>query len=127
MIQLLHNVSLNFDVIAVTENWLDKHEVDCFNIEGYQVIHTIREYKKGGGCSIYISNSVKYKVVKNLCYTINDEIECACVESDMGKEKNVIVCCIYRAPGGSVDLFNEKFEDLLIKLPQISKITPRFK
>ena len=122
MTQLLHNVSLNFDVIAVTENWLDKHEVDCFNIEGYQVIHTIREYKKGGGCSIYISNSVKYKVVKNLCYTINDEIECACIELDMGKEKNVIVCCIYRAPGGSVDLFNEKFEDLLNKLCDNTKL-----
>ena len=74
MSQLLHKVSLNFVVIVVTENWLDKHEVDCFNIDGYQVIHTIREYMKGGVCSIYIINSVKYKVVKNLCCTINHEI-----------------------------------------------------
>ena len=27
--------------------------------------------------------------------------------------KNVVVCCVYRAPGGSVDIFNEKWEDLL--------------
>ena len=42
-----------------------------FDIKGYQVIHTVREYKKGAGCLLYISNSVKYKVVKNLCYIID--------------------------------------------------------
>ena len=44
----------------------------------------------------------------------------------MGKEKNVIVCCIYRAPGGSVGLFNEKFEDLLNKLCDNTKLIYRY-
>ena len=48
----------------------------------------------------------RFKSFKRIYVT--EEIECACVELDLGKEKNVIVCCIYRAPGGSVDLFNKK-------------------
>ena len=87
--QLLDNLSFNFDIIAVTENWLDRQELDCVNIDGYQVTHIVREAKKGGGCSIFVNNLVNYKVVKNLCFNVNDEIECACVELDMGKEKNV--------------------------------------
>ena len=83
--QLLDKMSFNFDVIAVTENWLDKQELDYVNIDGYQVTRVVREARKGGGCSISVNNVVNYKVVKNLCFNVNNEIECACVELDIGK------------------------------------------
>ena len=84
---VLHNISYKFDIIALTENWLDTHDVNCFDIEGYQVIHTVRESKKGGGCSIYVNSAVKFNIVKNQCFTVDYGIECACVELDMGKVK----------------------------------------
>ena len=120
---MLDNLSFRFDVIALTENWLDKHDVHCFDIDGYQVLHIVREIKKGGGCSTYINNSVKFNIVKNLCFTVNDEIECASVELDMGKDKNVIVCYMYRAPGGPTDVFNEKFEGMINVISGSHKLT----
>ena len=119
----MDNLSFNFDVIAVTENWLDKQELDCVNIDGYQVTHAVREAKKGGGCSFFVNNLVNYKVVKNLCFNVNNEIESACVELDMGKEKNVIIIgSVYRAPGGSLETFNERFEDFLSNLSDSNKL-----
>ena len=123
MSTLLDNLSYKFYVIALTENWLDEHDVHCFDIEGYEVLHIVREFKKGGGCSIYINNSVKFNIVKNICFTVNDEIECASVELDMGKDKNVTVCCVYRAPGGPADVFNEKFEDMINTISESHKLT----
>lgn len=119
--QLLYDVSIDFDIITVTESWLDKQDINCANLEGYQVTHTVRDAEKGGGCSIFVNALIKFKIINNLCFNIDDQIECACVELDMGKEKNVIVCCVYRAPGSSLEVFNEKFHELLIDLNSRNK------
>ena len=104
---------MRVSVIAPTENWLNKHDGHFFTIEEYKVIHIVREFKKGGSCSMYFKNSIKFNLAKNLSFTVNDEIECATVELDMGKDKNARVCYMHSAPGGLIDVFNERFEDII--------------
>ena len=45
-IDTLFDLCIEFDVIAVTANWLEKHELNCVDIKGYQVTHVVRELKR---------------------------------------------------------------------------------
>ena len=102
MVHFIDSFSLNFHVIAVTETWLESYDVDGYDIE-----------KKGGGCSLYVRNLVNFKLIKCLCFTFGDKLECAVVELEMGCKKNITVCCIYREPGGNLEDFNNKWEDFI--------------
>ena len=113
VVHVLDSLTLNFDVIAVTETWLESCDVDGYDIDGYKVIYVVRKNKKGGGYSLYVRNLVNFRIIKCLCFTFEDELECAVVELDMGCKNNIAVCCIYRAPGGNLEEFNNKWEDLL--------------
>ena len=67
---VLNNLCVKFDILAVTENWLDKSDVELYDIDEFQVTHVVRDSKKGGGVSLYIRNSIKFNVVKNLCFYV---------------------------------------------------------
>ena len=62
---------MEFDVIAVTETWIDNLEEAIFlNIENYFAEHFIRS-SKGGGVTLYINKSCEY-VRKNV-HVVNAE------------------------------------------------------
>ena len=61
----LDSLDIKFDIVAVSENWLDKESKDSYSISGYQVIHIVRENTRGSGSSLYIKNEIKYKLVKS--------------------------------------------------------------
>jgi hypothetical protein len=48
---LLSMIEHKFTVVALTESWLKKHNVDLFPLEGYNSEHIIRDTKIGGGSS----------------------------------------------------------------------------
>ena len=90
----LDSLNVKFDIIAVSENWLDKESKDSYNISGYQVIHVVRENTHGGGCSLYIKNAIKYKLVKSFTACVDKLYECVAVEIKVGG-KAFLVCCVY--------------------------------
>lgn len=57
-----------------------------------------------------MDSSFKYKIIENMTNVVKDHFECFTVEIYMEKTKNVIVSCIYRAPGSNMNLFTEWFE-----------------
>ena len=109
----INSLPIKFDIIAISENWLDSRTVDLYNLNGYEVTHILRNNKIGGGCSIYVHKSIEFKIVKSFCFSFEDEFECCtvklCVESNM----SIYVCCMYRAPGTKVDSFNCKLTEIL--------------
>lgn len=74
-----------------------------------------RKNKKGGGVALYVSNKLNYKVVESMSTIVDDVMECLSVEIIMGKQKNVIVSCVYRAPGSSIETFNNCLEGVVAK------------
>lgn len=62
-----------------------------------------RKNKKRGGVPLYVSNNLSYKVVEKMLTTIDEVMECISVKICMEKQKNVIVSCVYRAPGSSIE------------------------
>ena len=115
LLRILYNLICD-DVIAISENWLEHKDLDSYNITGYEVIHVVRDNKIGGECSIYVNNVVKFNVVKTLCFSCDKDYECATVELNIEHKGTTTVCCIYRAPGGNLDIFNDEWEELLHKL-----------
>ncbi|XP_013856520.1 uncharacterized protein LOC106512449, partial [Austrofundulus limnaeus] len=99
-----------FSVITISENWLTPNKGADFELDGYEFSYINREGKMGGGVAVYVDNSFRYKLIENMTNVVKDHFECLTVEIYMEKNKNVIVSCIYRAPGSNMNLFIEWFE-----------------
>ena len=42
-------------------------------LNGYELIHTNRKHKKGGGVAIYVDISIEFKVLQTM-YVVTDDI-----------------------------------------------------
>ena len=62
----LESFDMTFTFIGLCETWATKTNIDLLSMPGYNHEHCIRSNKKGGGVTIYILNTIKYKVRKNL-------------------------------------------------------------
>lgn len=59
-----------FNVIAVSETWL----------EGYRLFTTNRDGKLGGGVALYIDTSLRCGIVKSMSKVIENVLECITIE-----------------------------------------------
>ena len=50
IVHCVANMQIKFDVIAIPKNGLESNDLDSYNITGYEVIHVVRDNKRGGGC-----------------------------------------------------------------------------
>ena len=64
----LQTINIYFDVITISETWLDVWKISDYEFSGYQAFHTIRSHKKGGGvaiiCKIYL---IAQSLIVNRC------------------------------------------------------------
>ena len=63
----LIEINNNFDIVALTETWLNENNKDDYVLDGYEVCHTVRKNRKGGGVAVYIKNGINYKVIEEFC------------------------------------------------------------
>ncbi len=67
----------NFDIIAVTETWIDtnskKFESE-FKIEGYELFHEDRKGRRGGGVAIYVKDSLRFTVNNTVREDVNSRV-----------------------------------------------------
>ena len=45
----LETLLFKFTIIGITETWLKEHNVNSYNIHGYNIVHNYRRHKMGGG------------------------------------------------------------------------------
>ena len=50
----VHNLKIDFDVIGLTETWINEANTNLYNIEGYVQRDIYRKEKRGGGVSLYV-------------------------------------------------------------------------
>ena len=60
-----------YDVIVVTETWLKACNKDIYLLDGYNVSHTIRHNKRGGGISIYSRDIFNYDIINRYTSSID--------------------------------------------------------
>lgn len=100
-----------FDVITLSETWFNtSSNIDLYHIPGYDMCHIDRSDKRGGGVALYIHNSIKYSKVDKMCIAINDALECISVELKFENRRNIIVSCLYRQQGSSIDTLTDTIE-----------------
>ena len=98
-------------MICFSETWLDEVGNSLYELPNYISKHQVRDDCKGGGVSIYIHNSLSFKVLSNLCINSVD-IESLSIELSLDNKRSTFVNVLYRPPNGKI----EQFETFLVKL-----------
>ena len=111
----LEGFDISFSFIGLSETWATKTNEDILNMPGYNHEHCIRVSKKGGGVSIYILNTIQYKVRKNLALPkhLFESIFIEVDKSIFKSKHNVIIGEIYRPPSSQLKTFNIELDKLL--------------
>ena len=91
--------NINFDIIVLSETFLNNHNKDNYPIPGYNGTHLVRNHKRGGGVSIYVRNEFCNNV-KIITSIGNDTIEALAIQINTKHTKQNIVG-IYRPPNSS--------------------------
>ena len=106
-----------FSVICFSETWASEENINknsTFQLKNYNVIHQVRNSRKGGGLCIFIHESLCYKLRKDL--SINSEaIESLSIEISNKKASNLIFNAIYRPPTGDIKVFEQFCKDIFSK------------
>ena len=89
--QLINSFKIPFQVIGLTETWLNDTNDDLFEIEDYSFVNVNRYSKNGGGVGIYISDQLKYKLRPDLILNYQNIIESVFIELLIPSGKNMII------------------------------------
>ena len=104
---------IEFSIIGISESWLSECTRDCYQILGYNSEHLCRQSKRGGGVSIFIKDSIKYKR-RNDLDIINESIEAIFIEipkDEFNTRKNLIIAVIYRPPNSNLQNFMDAMKN----------------
>ena len=108
-------LTINFDIIGITETWLTKSNSDLYDIDIYTHFNQTRNGKMGGGVSLFVRSHINCVIRSDLCL-MDNFIEVLFVEMpkrSSGLMKKVLIGVVYRPPNSDIQLFIEKITELL--------------
>ena len=56
----LENIDIKFSCVGVTDTWLQDHNCDLYNLNGYELIENHRQTRRGGGVGMYLKEDIPY-------------------------------------------------------------------
>ena len=109
----LHTLLLtdSFDIIAMTETWLDQNYLDCeLQLEGYYLYRKDRNSRRGGGVLIAVRDHIT-------CIHRTDlEVEAEMIALEVRPNPSTCVLfCVFYKPPGTDESFLVHFRDVLVK------------
>ena len=108
----LNSLNHKFNVIVISETWLNVYNKDLYFIEDYNNIHITRDHKRGGGISLFIIKKLKYISIDALFTTSPNQFDMVTVKIIIPKSKDIIISGIYKYP--EFDIIN--FSDIIYNL-----------
>ena len=112
----LHSFAKPFHIIAISESWITEGEESNYTLEGYDLVNINRQNKGGGGVGLFVADTLQFNIVDEMSVTMDNFLECITIEICMEKTKNIIVSCIYRTPGTSIEIFTDWIDAMYSKL-----------
>ena len=111
------------DIITISESWLKSHlHSSLVSIQGFEVLRLDRgtqakSRKRGGGLLTYIHKKhfSKCEPLLDLCIS-NADIEAQWTLIHRPNWKNVVICNVYRPPGGNLEKAINYLDDCLKEL-----------
>jgi hypothetical protein len=120
-----HIISKKYDLIAITETWINTKSGDFLGeyvINGYKMIAKDRSNRRGGGVLLYVRDHILYKKI-DIGNEI-DNIDKVGIEIKNDENKKIIIALYYRPPAQSdetdrqiirdFEQLNEQCSDLII-------------
>ena len=110
---LLGSLSVETEVLVLSETWLTEEKLSGANIAGYEGYHTVRctDSGRGGGVSVYCASYLNSKPIHQFSVS-NQNIECCCVAVEINKESHFILA-VYRPHVGTILNFTEAISSIL--------------
>ena len=116
-----------FKILVFTETWLTKCKADLCKFSVYSSVHLLRpidqhiDFKeKGGGISIFVHNTIQYKHRPDLDIIL-PFMECCFIEINFNSKK-YLIAGIYRIPNTDLNLFLDKFNEIIEPLKNSSEV-----
>ena len=114
LIQYLSNLNVNFDIIGISETWLNETNKDIYNLNGYNHVPLVRQDRIHGGVSLFISASISNRILNEISI-INKDIECFFIEIELNGVR-IHIGIIYRTPDADVKNFYDYLVNILESL-----------
>ena len=111
LIKYLSNLNANFDIIGISETWLNETNKDIYSLNGYNHVPLVRQNRIHGGYSLFISASISYRILNEISI-VNKDIECIFVEIELNGDR-IHAGIIYRTPDADVRNFCEYLINIL--------------
>ena len=115
---------IDFQIIGVTETWLNDITCKLYDMENYEILEQHRPSKTGGGVAIFLKNCINFvrrndiEIFNEYCESIFVEIE----KSVFGTEKNIVIGVIYRPPNSDLVTFTDTMKNIVEIIRQEYKI-----
>ena len=116
---------VKFDIISISESRITKSNTLTTNIDilGYNIEHTPTE-SKAGGCLLYISNKIPYKLQNDLNVYCPKQLESVFIEVLLSNKPSQITGTIYEHPSMNVSTFtNDHLKNMLNAIHHENKST----
>ena len=105
-----------FDVICVSETWLDESTCNLYNFRGYNAYHSYRSTCRGGGSSIYVRNIFHCNLIDT---SFNMEFANLVILNIICNLKLITISTFYRSQKADPLIFIEKFSEALSDINSI--------
>ena len=98
IIMLLDSIEIKFNIIVISETWLQEYNKDLYQIENYNACHITRNNfinntynnNAGGGVSIFIQNHLNYNTIDNLCISKHEFMDILTIYLNINN-KNILI------------------------------------
>ena len=120
----LNSLDVKFSFLGLTETWLTECKQAYYDLPHYSCINKFRNDRKGGGVTFKIREGLTYFRRSDLEH-FDSELESIFIEVDetiFNTVSNVVIAVIYRMPDSSVDVFNERINDILNVIQKENKL-----
>ncbi|ESO01073.1 hypothetical protein HELRODRAFT_175100 [Helobdella robusta] len=110
----LNNFVCTFDVVAITETWLNDSTEDLICMNGFKFIGKNRLSKHGGGVGFYVSNNLTFKTRDDLNKLGGLDFETFAIELETDPStKNFVIVVSYRPPSCNAIYYLQQLEIIL--------------
>ena len=92
-----------YDLVAITETWLQGDQDWEMNIQGYQAFKKNRQEGKGGGVALLIRDNIRV-VVRDDIGSKEQNVESLWVEMRNSRGRKTLVGVVYRPPNNNVEV-----------------------
>ena len=118
----LIDVSVVFDVVCLSEHWLDESEIECgARVGNWRVVAIYsRKTHIHGGVLIFARNELNFRPLVSID-ALSTDIHCE-LTGTICKTRNIVIVCVYRSPVGDFNEFLDKLTQMLEILTIFDKV-----